>query len=124
MKHIYSFEKLDVWQESRKLVALIYSLTKKFPEFEKFGLSNQMQRSAVSVPSNIAEGVSRSYLKEQIRFIEIAYGSLMELYCQLIISLDLGYLKNDELDNVQAIIFKISNKLNALKNSILSRMKE
>ena len=67
--------------------------------------------------------LSRSYLKEQIRFIEIAYGSLMEVYCQLLISLDLGYLKDDELDNAQQIIFLISNKLNALKNSILSRMK-
>ncbi len=122
--HIYSFEKLNVWQESRVFVSSIYRITKKLPKSEKFGLINQMQRAAISVPSNIAEGVSRTYLKEQSRFIEIAYGSLMELYCQLMIAVDLEYITQEDLDAIKPDIQSISNKLNALKNSIIKRMKD
>ncbi len=75
MEYIYSFEKLDVWQEARKLVKEIYIVSDLFPTSEKFGLTNQIRRASVSVVSNIAEGVSRFSPKEQIRFIEIAYGS-------------------------------------------------
>jgi four helix bundle protein len=75
LEYIYSFEKLDVWQEARKLVKEIYIVSDLFPTSEKFGLTNQIRRASVSVVSNIAEGVSRFSPKEQIRFIEIAYGS-------------------------------------------------
>jgi len=92
MDYKYSFEKLDVWQDPRKFVTEIYKISAIFPSEEKFGLCSQLQRASVSVVSNIAEGVSRLSDKEKIRFIEISYGSLMEVYCQLYISLDLMYL--------------------------------
>ena len=86
MEHKYSFEKLEVWNDARKLVVEIYALTKRMPIDEKFGLCSQIKRASVSVVSNIAEGTSRTSDKEKIQFVEIAYGSLMEVYCQLYIA--------------------------------------
>jgi len=121
MDFVYSFEKLDVWQEARLLVKEIYLLTESFPNSEKYGLSNQIQRASVSVVSNIAEGVSRFSPKEQIRFIEVAYGSLTEVYCQLMIAMDLSYINKEKLESLKPSILKISNQLNALKKSISKR---
>ena len=124
MEYIYSFEKLDVWQEARKLVKEIYIASDLFTSSEKYGLTSQIRRAAVSVVSNIAEGVSRFSPKEQIRFIEMAYGSLTEVYCQLIIAMDLDYLSSDKLESIKLRILKISNQLNALKKSISKRADE
>ena len=117
MEYIYSFEKLDVWQEARKLVKEIYIVSDLYPTSEKFGLTNQIRRASVSVVSNIAEGVSRFSPKEQIRFIEIAYGSLTEVYCQLLIGMDLDYLTSDKLELIKIRVLKISNQLNSLKKA-------
>ena len=81
-----------------------------------------MQRAAVSIVSNIAEGVSRNSTKEQIRFIEIAYGSLMEVYCQLYIAIDLKYITQDVFDQAKLQVDKIANKLNALNRSLVKRL--
>ena len=85
---VYSFEKLKVWQEAKKLVVDVYHLLDNFPKFEKYALCDQIRRAIVSVPSNIAEGSGRRSLKEQIHFLEIAYGSLMETYNQLLIAIE------------------------------------
>jgi four helix bundle protein len=124
MEHKFSFEKLDVWHDARLFVKDIYLLTSKFPKEEKYGLCSQLQRAAVSVISNITEGTSRFSDKEKLRFIEISYTSLMEVYCQLIVSLDLEYLNIAQLENQKLTIFKISNKLTALYRSIQKRMKD
>lgn len=92
----YQFEKLKAWQESRKLVAAVYQLIKKFPHEERYALCDQLRRAAISVPSNIAEGNGRMAVKEQIHFLEIAYGSVMEIYCQLQIALDLNYISEED----------------------------
>lgn len=113
----YSFEKLEVWQDARQFVVRLYRLTKTFPADEKFILCSQIQRAGISIVSNIAEGTSRNSSNEKIRFLEIAYGSLMEVYNQLIISFDLHYISEEELAVVKIEIDKISNKLNALKRS-------
>lgn len=81
MEKVFAFERLIVYEKSLQLVKDIYAITKLFPETEKFGLCSQLQRAIISVPSNIAEGVCRMSAKEKTRFIEIAYGSLMEVYC-------------------------------------------
>ncbi|NVO09969.1 MAG: four helix bundle protein [Bacteroidales bacterium] len=83
------YKELDVWKESKELVKLVYSLTNSLPVNEQFGLTNQIRRSAVSVPSNIAEGVGRNHSKDTIQFLYIARGSLYELETQLIISNEL-----------------------------------
>ena len=122
MKYKYSFEKLEVWNDARNLVKMIYLHTNNFPERERFGLSSQMQRAVVSIVSNIAEGVSRNSVKEKIRFVELAYGSLMELYCQLYVSVDLDYLTPNTFTLIKAEIDKIANKANALKRNFIKQL--
>ncbi len=122
MTHKYNFEKLEVWQDSRSLVKLVYSYTEKFPSKENYGLSLQMRRAAISVSSNIAEGMGRVSDKEQIHFLEISYGSLMETYCQLFLALDLGYISQENIEKAKLIVDEIANKLNALSRSIKRRL--
>ena len=124
MEYKYSFEKLEVWNDARNLVKMIYLHTNNFPERERFGLSSQMQRAVVSIVSNIAEGVSRNSVKEKIRFVELAYGSLMELYCQLYVSVDLDYLTPNKFTLIKAEIDKIANKANALKRNFIKQLND
>ena len=100
-----------VWQNSRKLVKQIYDLTGKFPLEEKFGLANQIQRAAVSIPSNIAEGYGRNSDKEMIRVLSIAKGSLYEVETQLYIARALGYLptKKNKVDELLLEVGKLLN---------------
>lgn len=116
-KELYSFEKLVVYQKARMLLITVYKLLNKFPVEEKFALCDQIRRSIVSVPSNIAEQSGRNSLKEKIHFIEIAFGSLMECYCQLQLAYDLGYLKESELNEIKPCFFDISRLLSGLKKS-------
>ncbi|MDA9554684.1 four helix bundle protein [Pelobium sp.] len=92
------YTELEVWKEARALVKTIYDITQKFPASEKFGLTSQIQRAAISIPSNIAEGCGREGKKDSIRFFYIARGSLYELETQLYLSFDLNYLNPLELE--------------------------
>ncbi len=121
MKYLYAFERLDVWQVSRVLIKEVYRLLTQFPGFEMQNLTNQIRRAAVSISLNIAEGTSRNSLKEQSRFSEIAYGSLLEVYCSFLIAKDLGYIDENDLSGIAVRIQELSNKLNALKNSQIKR---
>lgn len=118
---LYSFENLDVWQKSRVLVLMIYKTTKGFPNDERFGLVSQLRRASVSVSSNLAEGSGRTSFKEQARFSEISFGSLIEVLNQLILSNDLEYISKKELNEFRIIIEEIGNKINSLKQSQLNR---
>ena len=119
--HLYAFERLDVWQVSRAFVKEVYRLLAQFPDFEMYNLTNQIRRAAVSVSLNIAEGTSRNSLKEQSRFSEVAYGSLLEVHCSLLIAKDLGYIDENDLSGISIRIQELSNKLNALKQSQFRR---
>lgn len=94
---VKDYTELDVWMKSRDLVNRVYSLSKSFPKEEMFGLTNQIRRSAVSVPSNIAEGCGRSSTKDSLHFFYVARGSLYELETQLYVSFDQGYILQEEL---------------------------
>ena len=113
----FSFEQLVVYQESRKLVKTVYLFTKKFPSYEKYSLCSQLQRAAVSVSSNIAESTGRRSMKEKLHFIEMAYGSLMEVFCQLQLASDLGYLTEDDVENQRERVDNIARLLRALSYS-------
>lgn len=102
--HLYAFERLDVWQVSRAFVKEVYRLLAQFPDFEMYNLTNQIRRAAVSVSLNIAEGTSRNSLKEQSRFSEVAYGSLLEVHCPLLIAKDLGYIGENDLSGISVRI--------------------
>lgn len=121
---IYSFEKLNVWQEAKKLVVDVYNLLDAFPKFEKYALCDQIRRAVVSVPSNIAEGSGRKSLKEQIHFLEISYGSLMETYNQLLIAIDLTYISEESVENIKPRIDSVAKMINGLSNSYASKLDE
>lgn len=95
--YLFSFEKLEVWSDARSLVKMVYEITAGFPTTEKFGLINQMNRAAVSVASNIAEGSARITANDKARFMHIAFGSLMELFNQLIIAGDFGWVSEEQM---------------------------
>lgn len=115
--HSYSFEKLEVWRLAREYVSDIYGCTNKFPSKERFCLCSQMERSAVSVMSNIAESTSRTSNKEKVRFIEIAFGSLMENYNQLLVCIDQKYITDEQFKKLKDKIDSIGRMLTALKKS-------
>ena len=118
----YSFETLKAWQEARKLVVSVYRLLDAFPKFEKYALCDQIRRAIVSVPSNLAEGSGRMSLKEQIHFIEISYGSLMEAYNQLIIAVDLNYIDEQNLNDLKPSIDTVARLLNGLRSSYSKKL--
>ncbi len=115
----FSFEKLNVWQESRQLSVKIYMLTKEFPSDEKFGLISQMRRCAISIASNIAEGSGRHSNKDKARFTEIAYGSALELLNQIILATDLNFISENEYHRLRVTISKITAMLDGLYKSQL-----
>lgn len=121
MEYLYRFEKLNVWVEAKQLVVMVYGLLKKFPIEERFALCDQIRRAVISVPSNIAEGTGRMSVKEQIHFMEIAYGSLMETYCQLQISLELGYITEEDLKTMKEKISVVAKLLSGFRANLASR---
>ena len=120
----YSFEKLNVWKEAKKLVVDVYHLLDGFPIFEKYALCDQIRRAIVSVPSNIAEGSGRKSLKEQIHFLEIAYGSLMETYNQLLIAIDLTYITEESVETIKPALDGVAKMINGLSNSYSKKLEE
>jgi four helix bundle protein len=113
----YSFENLEVWKLSRELVKDIYRATSTYPKEERFGLSSQLKRAAVSISSNIAEGSTRWSKKDQSRFYEIAFGSLIEVMNHLILSTDLEFLLETQQTELRTKIDHIGRMLNALYQS-------
>lgn len=104
-----SHKDLEVWKRSVELVKTIYELTKSFPKEELYGITNQIRRSAVSIPSNIAEGAARNYNKEFIQFLYIALGSIAELETQIIINEKLSFLSKDYSENIQSELIELKN---------------
>ncbi len=122
-KRIQSFVDLNTWQESHKLVVLIYKTSREFPRDEQFGLTNQIRRAVVSITSNIAEGFSRHSFKEKVQFYSIALGSLTETQNQLIIGKDVSYLSESAYEKLTAqaiIVSKLFNGLIKKSRSILN----
>jgi four helix bundle protein len=122
----HNFKELKIWQQARLLVKEIYQITAKFPPNEDFGLTSQVRRAAISVPSNIAEGSGRGN-KEFIRFLGISLSSAYELETQIILSFDLAYISENEFINltnriteIQRMIFGLQKKLRSgFLNSLL-----
>jgi four helix bundle protein len=114
----YGFEKLKIWQLGMDLAESVYSVTKKFPNDEKFGLTSQMRRSAVSIPSNIAEGKGRFHDKEYIQFLYLARASLYELMTQIKLAQRLDYVSEKDSLELQKVCWDISGGTNGLINSL------
>ena len=112
----YSYKNLNVYQDAKAFVVAVYKLLDKFPETEKFALCNQIRRAAISVTSNIAEGVSRISAKEKIHFLEIAYASMMEVDSQLDVAVVLGYITFEQYNIIEEKIDRIARQLSALRS--------
>ena len=118
MNNIFGFENLAAYQRALDLVDKVYDLMKGFPSEEKFALCDQLRRAVVSVPSNIAEGLGRMSGKEQVRFIEISYGSLMEVYCQLTIAKRRNYITEEVFKGLAKDVEDIAKPLSGLRKSL------
>ncbi len=112
---------LDVWKKGMELVETIYSISSAFPDAERFGLTSQIRRAAVSIPSNIAEGAARKSDKELLQFISIAVGSLAELETQYLIAIRLGFIEEDKA--VVNLITDEKKLLLGYRNYIKNKMK-
>ena len=112
---LFSFEGLKVWQEARLLTKLVYQFTLRLPDYEKYALGNQIRRAMISVTSNIAEGSARFSYKEKIHFLEIAYGSLAEVYNQLAVGSDLDYFSFEEIESLKPAFEFVAKLIRGLK---------
>ncbi|GAB5404814.1 MAG: four helix bundle protein [Aureliella sp.] len=115
---MFGFEKLDVWQKSVDLADDVYRLTRDFPDYEKFGLANQMRRAAVSISSNIAEGSARDSKKDFARFLQIAYGSTMEVVSQLQIAQRQDFVSKEQARELYQNCEEIARMISGLKRSL------
>jgi four helix bundle protein len=121
---INSFRDLRVWQAGMELVEQVYLLTQTFPKQEMYGLASQIQRAAVSVPSNIAEGHTREHSKEFLHHLSMAQASLAELETQLEIAARLKYLLPEQLEQMLQRVMSLGKQLYALRNSLIKSLKE
>ena len=115
---MHNYKELKVWQKARELVKFTYQLTKKFPKEEIYSLTSQVRRSVVSIPSNIAEGAGHTSKKEFSRFLEIAYASTCELDTQIILSYDLEFISQTDLNESNNYIEELQKMLNGLLKSL------
>lgn len=116
-KKIKSFTDLEAWKEAHKLVILVYKITKRFPQEEKYSLVDQMRRCAISISSNIAEGFSRQSKKEKLQFYFTAKGSLTELQNQLLVARDVDYLGSEDFSGIANQTIKVHKLINGLIKS-------
>lgn len=113
-----SYKDLLVWQKSILLVSEVYKITATFPKSENFGLTSQMQRAAVSIPANIAEGYRRGHRPEYVQFLRIAYGSGAELETYFVLVLDLNLSKKQEIQKAENLLEEVMKMLNAIISSL------
>jgi four helix bundle protein len=120
MNEVFSYRKLIAYQKGKEVVKRTYQLLKKFPAEERYAMCDQLRRASVSITSNIAEGVNRFSMKDKVHFIEIAFGSLMEVSSQFEISEDLGYITTNERLSMDDLIKEEARLLSGLRNSYQS----
>ena len=113
-----NFREYDIWKSSIQISKDVYALTNNFPDSEKYGLSSQVRRAVISIPSNIAEGCGRKSAKEFSQFLHIAQGSSFEVETQLILAQELGFLKDIELSDLFERMHILQKQINYLKNKL------
>ena len=121
---LFSYRDLVAYQRARTLVTVIYELLKLFPKEETYALCDQLRRAVISVPSNIAEGMGRTSVKEQIHFIEIAFSSLYEVMSQIELAKDLSYITDSQLLDIEKQISDIAKPLSGLRTKRINLLKQ
>ena len=120
--NISSFRELRVWQLGMDLAERIYILTDSFPKSETYGITSQIRRSAVSIPSNLAEGHGRNSTKEFLQFIAISFGSICELETQILLSYRLKYINKDDLETILALLTETSKTIRGLQKALKAKL--
>ena len=120
MEAKYDYKNLDAYKESKILVRMVYEMLKLFPKEEQYALCDQLRRAVISIPSNLAEGCGRYSTKEQLHFLEIAFGSLLEVECQMDIAHDINYISESQLANIYTQIRKVAALLSGLRSKRLN----
>lgn len=115
---MHNYKNLKIWHEAMDLVTEVCSLTKKFPEQERYGLTSQLQRAAVSIPSNIAEGTSRASQKEFKHYLSISMGSAFEVTTQLELSFRLSYINEEEKDRILSLNDLLQRKIQSFSKQL------
>ena len=118
----FYFRKLDAYKLSMELMDKVYTLNNKFPSYETNALSDQLRRSVSSIPSNIAEGTGRFSIKERIHFLDISYGSLMEVLCQIEIAHRQQYISADEFNSIDDLAARVARTIYGLKKSLKEKL--
>jgi len=118
----FFYKKLDAYKVAKEFTIYVYSLLKKYPSFEQYAICDQLRRAAVSVPSNIAEGMGRMAVKERIHFLEISYASMVEVLCQLDISQSIGYITVEELSQAEEIADHLSRIMSGLRKNLSDKL--
>ena len=111
----FFYKNLDAYKVAKEFTTYIYSLLKNYPAYEQYAICDQLRRAAVSVPSNIAEGMGRMAIKERLHFLDISNGSLYEVLCQLDISQTLGYISEEEIKKAEDIATHLSKVMSGLR---------
>ncbi len=119
---VKSYRDLETWQQAMALVMEVYRVTKIFPKEELFGLTSQLRRATVSIPSNIAEGQGRTSTKEFLHHLAIAYGSLCEAETQLLIGRQLEYMNQQDYGNITELTARVGRLINGLSNSLQNKL--
>jgi four helix bundle protein len=120
----FFYKKLEAYKIAKDFTIYVYSLLKKFPPYEQYALCDQLRRAAVSIPSNIAEGMGRMAVKERIHFLEISYASIMEVICQLDISLSLGYIDESDLKQAEIKAETLTRVMSGLRKSLSEKIND
>ena len=118
----FFYKKLDAYKIAKEFTIYVYSLVNIFPAYEQYGLCDQLRRAAVSVPSNIAEGMGRMAPKERVHFLEISYASIIEVLCQLDISQTIGYITEEDLANAEEIAGRLTKVMSGLRKSLIDKI--
>jgi four helix bundle protein len=122
MEKVRSYKDLKVWQRGTDLALDVYALSRKFPKDELYGLTSQVRRAAISIPSNIAEGSERKAHRDFLRFVRIASGSLAEVETQIYMAVRLGYITEEEYQNLQPLMAEIGRMLNGFANNLAEQL--
>jgi len=119
----FYYRNVDAYKLAKELTKLTYSLLFRFPEYERYALCDQIRRAAISIPSNIAEGLGRFAIRERIHFLDIAYGSLTELVCQMEIAHDNNYISDSDFNKIDTLASRVSMTIWGLKKSLTEKLK-
>ena len=121
MANDFFYKKVEAYKKAKEFTIYVYSLIRRFPSYEQHAICDQIRRAAVSIPSHIAEGLGRMPLKERIHFLEISYGSLTEVTCQLDISESLGYITPDELATAENMSVEVGRIMSGLRKALVNK---